>query len=39
MKSFFLSLGLSALSLTAFAEWTEFRGPTQDGIATGKLPT
>jgi outer membrane protein assembly factor BamB len=39
MKSIFLCLGLSALFLTASAEWTEFRGPTQDGIAPGNLPT
>lgn len=39
MKSFLLCLGLSALILPASAEWTEFRGPNQDGIASGNLPT
>lgn len=39
MKSFLLCLGLSALFLPASAEWTEFRGPNQDGIAPGNLPT
>lgn len=39
MKSIFLCLGLTALFLPASAEWTEFRGPNQDGIALGNLPT
>ena len=39
MKSFLLSLSFAALLPPAYADWTEFRGPNQDGITDADIAT